>query len=143
MLTKIPETIKKNLYLIFLIILIFFFSFQLGRVSKTASQPIKIQNAAIQEIFSSQNNADTRSDANDANKDRGVEKIDFRAKSIQELDRSPDSIEFRVVASKNGSKYHFLWCSGAKQIKEENKIYFNSEEEAVAAGYTLAANCSK
>lgn len=45
------------------------------------------------------------------------------------------------VASKNGSKYHLAWCSGAQRIKEENKIYFNSQEEAERAGYAPAANC--
>ena len=45
------------------------------------------------------------------------------------------------VASKNGSKYHYPWCSGAKRMKEENKVWFDSAEEALAAGYTPAANC--
>lgn len=47
----------------------------------------------------------------------------------------------QVVASKSGTKYHLPWCSGAKSIKEENKIYFDSIEAARAAGYTPAANC--
>lgn len=47
----------------------------------------------------------------------------------------------QLVASKNGSKYHYLWCPGAKQMKEENKLYFASAEAARAAGYTPAANC--
>ena len=47
-----------------------------------------------------------------------------------------------VVASKNGSKYHYPSCPGAKQIKEANKITFPSPQAAEAAGYTLAANCS-
>ena len=46
-----------------------------------------------------------------------------------------------LVASKNGSKYHFPWCSGAQRMKEENKIWFDSAEEARAAGYMPAANC--
>lgn len=46
-----------------------------------------------------------------------------------------------VVTSKNGTKYHYAHCPGAKQIKEENKIVYKSPEEAEAAGYTLAANC--
>ena len=46
-----------------------------------------------------------------------------------------------IVVSKNGTKYHFPWCSGAKRIKEENKIWFNNEQEAREAGYTPAANC--
>jgi hypothetical protein len=45
------------------------------------------------------------------------------------------------VASKTGSKYHLPWCPGASQIKEENKIYFASKDEAERAGYTPAANC--
>lgn len=47
----------------------------------------------------------------------------------------------KVVGSKNGSKYHLPECSGAKRIKEENKIWFASVEEAKSAGYTAAANC--
>lgn len=46
-----------------------------------------------------------------------------------------------VVVSKSGSKYHLLDCPGAKQMKEENKIEFESIEVAQAAGYTPAANC--
>lgn len=49
--------------------------------------------------------------------------------------------ENQLVGSKNGSKYHYLWCPGASQIKEENKVYFDSIEAARAAGYTPAANC--
>jgi methylphosphotriester-DNA--protein-cysteine methyltransferase len=47
----------------------------------------------------------------------------------------------RIVASKTGAKYHLPWCSGAQTMKEENKIWFDSPEEARAAGYTPAANC--
>lgn len=45
------------------------------------------------------------------------------------------------VASKNGSAYHFPWCSGAQRIREENKIWFATKEEAEAAGYRPASNC--
>ena len=45
------------------------------------------------------------------------------------------------VASKNGQRYYLPWCSGARLIKEENKIWFNSKEEAEVAGYTPALNC--
>lgn len=51
------------------------------------------------------------------------------------------SIDFQFVASKNGSKYHLKTCSGAKNIKPENLIYFATREEAEMAGYTKAANC--
>ena len=45
------------------------------------------------------------------------------------------------VASKSGEKYHLLTCPGAKQIKEENKIYFASKEDAMKNGYGPASNC--
>lgn len=47
----------------------------------------------------------------------------------------------QVVASKSGTKYHYPWCAGAKQISEKNKIFFNSISEARAKGYTPASNC--
>lgn len=47
----------------------------------------------------------------------------------------------KYVASKNGLSYHFPWCSGAKRIKEENKVWFQTKEEAEAGGYKPAANC--
>jgi len=46
-----------------------------------------------------------------------------------------------VVASRNGTKYHRTDCPGAKQIKDENKVYFATTALARAAGYTPAANC--
>ncbi len=45
------------------------------------------------------------------------------------------------VGSKNGTKYHLPWCSGAKRIKEENKVYFADKALAEKAGYTPAGNC--
>lgn len=52
-----------------------------------------------------------------------------------------DNIENRFIASSKGSKYHLPWCPGAERIKEENKIWFASEEDAQRAGYTPAGNC--
>lgn len=46
-----------------------------------------------------------------------------------------------VVGSKNGTKYHYPWCAGAKQISSKNLITFESIEKARAAGYTPASNC--
>jgi hypothetical protein len=46
------------------------------------------------------------------------------------------------VASRTGSKYYLATCSGAKRIKEENKVWFGSREEAERAGYTKASGCA-
>jgi hypothetical protein len=48
----------------------------------------------------------------------------------------------QFVASKNGKRYYLKSCSGAKRIKPENLVSFDSRESAEAAGYTKAANCS-
>ena len=47
-----------------------------------------------------------------------------------------------VVASVNSDKYHYERCVGAKSIKEENKIYFESAKIAIEAGFVLAGNCN-
>ena len=46
-----------------------------------------------------------------------------------------------IVATKTGKKYYFVWCKGAMNLKEKNKIYFASEDLAKRAGKTLANNC--
>lgn len=51
------------------------------------------------------------------------------------------AISGQYVASKNGTKYYLPSCSGAKRIKEENKVYFSSKEEAEAQGLEPAKNC--
>jgi hypothetical protein len=53
------------------------------------------------------------------------------------VEKSPQNF----VGSKSGTKYHALTCPGAKQIKDTNKIFFATEDEAQSAGYTRAANC--
>jgi hypothetical protein len=49
--------------------------------------------------------------------------------------------EKTYVGSKSGTKYHLLTCAGAKTIKETNKIYFSSKEDAKKNGYSPAQNC--
>lgn len=46
-----------------------------------------------------------------------------------------------VVGSRSGTAYHFPWCSGALQIKPENRVWFASEEAAQTAGYTPSKSC--
>ncbi len=54
---------------------------------------------------------------------------------------SGEATAHTFVGSKNGTKYHLPTCSGAKNIKEENKVWFGTKEEAEAKGYTPASNC--
>lgn len=47
----------------------------------------------------------------------------------------------KYIASKNGTKYYLPSCSGAKRIKEANRVWFATVADAVQAGYSAASNC--
>ncbi len=44
-----------------------------------------------------------------------------------------------IYASKRGTKYYYYYCKA--NIKEENKIFFDTDIKAQNAGYTLAKTC--
>lgn len=66
-----------------------------------------------------------------------------------EEDRQPNSQRATLtvgedkifVASKNGKKYYYAWCESSQKIKESNRVWFATKEEAEKAGYEPAANC--
>lgn len=124
MLSRFKEKVKtneKDIITAVVIILVAVIGFGLGRFSVIREQktPIKIENIPA---------AVGASGSGDSSKSQGDS---FVANQGEKL----------YVASKNSTKYHFPWCSGALRIKEENKIWFSSKEEAEKAGYTPAANC--
>lgn len=102
---------NKDIFIILTIILVAFASFGLGRLSMREEGKFPVQVLGGNEILKSPN-------------------------LIKET-----SQEKNFVASKNGKKYFLEWCSGASTISPQNKITFNSEEEAKQAGYTPAVNC--
>ena len=109
----------RKLFLSLVIILVASLSFGIGRLTVVGKrEPVKIEyDLALTES--------------------ATPSVEQTASVIKAVDNENTS----VVVSKNGTKYHYLHCSGAKQIKEENKIVFPTPEAAEAAGYTLAANC--
>jgi len=46
------------------------------------------------------------------------------------------------LASINGKAYYPKDCAAANRIKEENRIWFNTKEEAGLQGYQPAQNCN-
>lgn len=127
----IPQDIKYNFFITFLIILVGTASFGLGRLSVSDIQ----KNTDIKVFLP---------EGLEANVLQGFEQKDIQNSS--EKQGVPENVYVpdqggEVVASKSGSKYHFPWCAGAKQISEKNLISFPSVEEARNAGYTPAANC--
>lgn len=52
---------------------------------------------------------------------------------------SPSSKAF--VASRKGKKYYPAGCAGAASLKEDNKVFFSTEAEVEAAGYSKSSGC--
>ena len=128
--------LDNDTFMVIVILLVAFTSFGIGRLSTNTNEKTPI-------LFSQKTPAPSW--------EQGVHDMETTKQpspAPQKLSASahgslPDSSlqTGSIVVSKNGTKYHFPWCSGAKRIKEENKIWFNSEQEAREAGYTPAANC--
>jgi len=49
------------------------------------------------------------------------------------------SEKFFIYASRRGKKYYFYNCKSS--IKEENRIYFQTEQDAKDSGYILSQSC--
>ncbi len=118
--------LDNDIFVVIIIILVAFASFGMGRLSAQTQEKTPI-------VFSEKMPA-------------SLEKLESSYSSPELTSAVANSFDSSsksgsIVVSKNGTKYHFPWCSGAKRIKEENEIWFNNEQEAREAGYTPAANC--
>lgn len=69
-----------------------------------------------------------------------VDKIDNNTK-VSEDNLKSESSNSKIVASKNGKRYYYSNCGGVNRIKPENRIYFDTKEQAESKGLTLAAGC--
>lgn len=49
--------------------------------------------------------------------------------------------EYRYVASRKSDKFHTLQCSYAANINKENRIYFETRNDAIAAGKDPCSRC--
>ncbi|MBI2064278.1 MAG: hypothetical protein HYT66_01040 [Candidatus Yanofskybacteria bacterium] len=121
-LAKIGDWVKarqKDIFLSFCMLLIAVIGYNLGKINSLKQTPITITGGEA-DVYSAVSDKNQRTPKNT---------------QAQVIDR-------RVVVSKNSDKYHFTWCSGVKRIKEENKIWFETEAAAQAAGYAKAGNCN-
>ena len=135
-LQKIKQFLKSetanNLYIVLIIILVAFGSFGLGRLSKVEEK---------KESISIEYPSDLPAQTELQKTSLSATQTTTNGYSVDQTQQSALTGKKAFVASKNGSKYHFPWCPGAKQMKEENKIWFSTREEAESAGYSKAANC--
>jgi hypothetical protein len=62
--------------------------------------------------------------------------------SLAEIEAKNESLrEFSYVASSRGKYYYPIDCNLANNLKEENKIYFKTKEEAEDKGYIYNTKC--
>ena len=55
----------------------------------------------------------------------------------------PTAQSGNFVASKNSTYYYLPTCATAKRIKDENKVWFQTEQEAQGFGFTRGSGCFK
>lgn len=114
----------KDVLTILIITLVGFGSFGLGRLSKEVSNPgITV-------------------------KEYNLANVEYALSPTVNTPKTPKNQNvFKSVknyfGSSRGSKYYSIGCTGGKTLKEENKIWFASKEEAEKAGYELSSTCKQ
>jgi len=122
----------KDLLILFIIILVGLGSFQLGRLSKGEISPnigINYPNQEAQALKSLNQISDS-----------GQTKEDPKIAESYEY-KGVDLTGRNYFASSRGTKYYSFGCSAGKTIKQENRIYFDTEEQAKEKGYTKSSSC--
>jgi len=133
------------------IILVAVISFGLGRLTApvTTKEAVVIENQEASTLNNmgqnmgqntGQNNIEQTVNQNSAKQNANSEENKSSANQIGNTLSSEKGI---VVASRNGTKYYWPWCSGVSKIKPENLIWFKSEAEAKAAGYAPSSDFTK
>ena len=122
----------KDILIVIIIILVGLGSFELGRLSKeNSSSGVRILPAQTGEYPNQAEN-------------QGASAI-LSENSLQTAIQVPPTIQNSVgknfFASSRGSKYYTISCSAGKTIKQENRVYFTTGEEAQTAGYALSNSC--
>lgn len=142
------EDNQADIVLVIGVILIALISFGLGRLSapKGNKEPVIIeQNQELgtkNNDASILNNLEQGSDNAQNNPSTSAATGDLRPWNSDSAETAVSAKGIFVV-SKNGTKYHWPWCSFAKKIKPENQVWFQTEVEAQKAGYSACGCIAK
>lgn len=118
----------ENLIILLIIIFVGVSSFLLGRMS------VESKNSAFNIIYP---DGSTYKEGNINN----TQKSQISPKIEQSNNNTNPVINGNFFASKRGHKYYPLGCSAGKTIKDENRIWFDTREEAMASGFELSSSC--
>ncbi|MEI8174719.1 MAG: hypothetical protein WCG28_02090 [bacterium] len=120
----------KDIMIVIIVILVGLGSFELGRLSKSNdSAGIKIQYPKGDLSQGEDLNTNAIYSQNLSSADTNTPKIILNSNSKT------------FFASNRGTKYYSISCSAGKTIKQENRIYFTTKEEAEQAGCGLSSSC--
>lgn len=126
----------KDILTILIIILVGFGSFGLGRLSKEVSKPgITVKEYNLASVGSILAPASVEAVDNQKNHTVTSSKPAQKTNTVKTVKN--------YFGSSRGSKYYSIGCTGGKTLKEENKIWFASKEEAEKAGYELSSTCKQ
>jgi hypothetical protein len=118
----------KDILIVIIVILVGLGSFELGRLSKeNGSSGVKILPTPTGEYP----NQNPQREAN-----QSANAINAISATVQNSNAGKN-----FFASSRGSKYYTISCSAGKTIKQENRVYFATGEEAEKAGYALSSSC--
>lgn len=116
------STDRRDVILVAIMVVLAAGSFGLGRLSKSSvgGPGVTLQAVSLPQAAATQ---------------AGLQNLADMSKS------SPNASIGAIFGSKNGTKYYWATCSGSSRIKEENKVFWSSEEEAREAGYEKSSTC--
>lgn len=57
-------------------------------------------------------------------------------------DKSEPNKTYNYVGNSNTMKFHYTSCSSAKKISENNRVYFETRDEAISCGYIPCKRCN-
>ncbi len=115
----------RDVFVVLVLIGTALFSFGLGRVSVLAPRPpVVITMATSSDVYLSP-------------------AADISGEGSVNQTASAAGAGAAITGTRTTRSYYFSWCSGVNRIKEKNRVYFNSKEEAENAGYHPASSCVK
>jgi len=133
--SSFPEW-EKDVFVGLLVVVVAVGAYGIGRLARLSQSnvPVRIENLeGTSQVANAVMSVKTEKSSS------GTKLLEIEQGSVPQQASTPAGV---VVGSKNGTKYHLPDCSGAKRIKPENLVTFDSVSEAERAGYTPAANCS-
>ncbi len=126
----LESDIGKDILMVLIIVFVGIGSFGLGRISTpTPKTGLKIDFRAMEDDIK------VSKIANEANVIKSLNSVSTDSNTKTE------SSSGNFFASNRGTKYYGISCSAGKTIKTENRIYFDTREEAERAGYELSSAC--